>query len=147
MTSQSMPRISVTGMLIIAATMVSGLFSFGLDRALVAADAWRHIGVLAWADYSRHPDLENGLVVYPIGAILCWALVFVAALAYRLDRSAPRQVGLPIRNLHSLGRLRARHLLRADIRLPRVGAGHLFPASANAAAAAYPPGSCDGHGG
>ena len=96
MTAQLMPRISVTGTLIIAATVVSGLFSFGLDRALVATDAWRHLGVQAWADYSRHADLENGLVVYPIGAILCWALVFAAALAYRLDRSAPRQVGLPI---------------------------------------------------
>jgi len=96
MTTQSPPRISVTVMLIIAATVVSGLFSFSLDRALVATPAWRDLGVQAWADYSRHADLQTGYVVYPIGGILCWALVFAAALAYRLDRSAPRQAGLPM---------------------------------------------------
>jgi hypothetical protein len=96
MTAQPPPRISVTAMLIIAATVVSGLFSFGLDRALVATDAWRDLGVQAWAEYSRHADLQNGLVVYPICAILCWALVFAVALAHRLDRSAPRQAGMPI---------------------------------------------------
>jgi hypothetical protein len=88
MTTQSLPRSSLTGMLIIAATVVSGLFGSMLDRAFIATPAWRDLGVQAWADYSRHADLQTGLVVYPIGAILCWALVFAAALAYRLDRSA-----------------------------------------------------------
>jgi len=83
-------------MLIIAATVVSGLFGSLLDRAVVATPAWRDLGVQAWADYSRHADLQNGLVVYPIGGILCWALVFAAALAYHLDSSAPRGVGPPI---------------------------------------------------
>ena len=96
MTTQSLPRISVTGMMIIAATVVSGLFGSMLDRALVATPAWHDLGVRAWADFSRHADLQNGYIVYPIGGILCWALVFAAALTYRLDRSAPRQAGLPI---------------------------------------------------
>ncbi|MGO9154271.1 hypothetical protein [Mycobacterium sp.] len=96
MTAQSLPRLTPTGMLIIAATVVSGLFGSILDRALVATPAWRDLGVQAWADYSRHADLRNGYIVYPIGGILCWALVFAAALAYRLDRSAPRQAGAPI---------------------------------------------------
>jgi hypothetical protein len=95
-TTESLPRISVTGMLIIAATVVSGLFGSILDRALVATPAWRDLGVQAWADYSRHADLQTGYFVYPIGGILCWALVFAAAWAYRLDRSAPRQAGPPI---------------------------------------------------
>jgi hypothetical protein len=93
---QSPPRISVTAMLIIAATVVVGLFGSFLDRAVVATPAWRDLGVQAWTDYSRHADLHNGLFVYSIGGISCWALVFAAALAYRLDRSAPRQAGLPI---------------------------------------------------
>jgi hypothetical protein len=96
MATQSLPRISVTAMLIIAATVVVGLFGSLLDRAVVATPAWRDLGVQAWADYSRHADLHNGLVVYSIGGISCWVLVFAAALAYRLDRSAPRQAGLPI---------------------------------------------------
>ncbi len=96
MTTQSPPRISVTGMLILAATVVSGLFGSILDRALVATPAWRDLGVQAWADYSRHADLQAGYIVYPTGGILCWALVFASALAYRLDRSAPRQAGPPL---------------------------------------------------
>ncbi|MGE2815527.1 hypothetical protein ACQI5H_10320 [Mycobacterium heidelbergense] len=96
MTTQPLPRISVTPMLIIAATVVAGLFGSLLDRAVVATPAWRDLGVQAWANYSRHADLHNGLIVYSIGGISCWALVFAAALAYRLDRSAPRQAGLPI---------------------------------------------------
>jgi hypothetical protein len=106
MKTQSPPRISLTGMLIIAAIMVVGLFGSFLDRALVATPAWRDLGVQAWADYSRHADLQNGLLVYPISAILCWALVFAAALAYRLDRSAPQQAGVPI-YLAALGALGA----------------------------------------
>ena len=96
MTTQSPPRFPLTGGLIIAATLVVGLFAPVLDRALVATPAWRELGVQAWADYSRHADLRNGLVVYPAGGILCWVLVFAAALAHRLDRSAPRRVGLPL---------------------------------------------------
>jgi len=106
MTTRSVPRISLTGRLIIAATVVAGLFGALLDRALVATPAWRDLDVRAWADYSRHADLQNGLLVYSIGGILCWALVFAAALAYRLDRSAPRQAGPPI-YLAALGALGA----------------------------------------
>lgn len=96
MTTPSTRRMSITGGLIIAATLVSGLFGSLLDRALVATPAWRDLGVQAWADYSRHADLGAGDIVYPIGGILSWALVLAAALAYRLDRSAPRQAGPPI---------------------------------------------------
>ena len=106
MTTQSLPRISLAGGLIIAATVAVGLFGSLLDRAFVATPAWRQLGVQAWADYCRHADLHNGLWVYPIGGILCWALVLVAALAYRFDRSAPRQTGLPI-YLAALGALGA----------------------------------------
>ncbi len=91
MTTQLRPRIALTGGLIIAATVVVGLFGSLLDRASVATSAWRQVGVQAWADYSRHADLHNGLVVYSVGGMLCWVLVFAAALACRLDRSAPRQ--------------------------------------------------------
>jgi hypothetical protein len=103
-TAQPLPRLSLTGRLIVAAVVVVGLFGSLLDRALVATPAWRDLGVQAWADYSRHADLHNGLFVYSIGGILCWALVFAAALAYRLDRSTPRQAGPPI-YLAALGAL------------------------------------------
>ena len=43
-------RTSITLWLVVAATVVGGLFGSLLDRALVATDAWRHLGVQAWAD-------------------------------------------------------------------------------------------------
>jgi hypothetical protein len=89
-------RTSITLGLVVAATVVGGLFSSLLDRGLVATPAWRHLGVQAWADYSRHADLGTGNIVYPIGGILLWALVFAAAVSHRLDRGAPRSAGLPI---------------------------------------------------
>jgi hypothetical protein len=89
-------RHSITLGLVVAATVVGGLFSSLLDRALVATPAWRQLGVQAWADYSRHADLGTGEIVYPIGGILLWALVFAAAVSHRLDHSAPRAAGLPI---------------------------------------------------
>lgn len=89
-------RTSITLWLVVAATVVGGLFGSLLDRALVATEAWRHLGVHAWADYSRYADLGPGDIVYPIGGILWWALIFAAAVSQRLDRSASRKAALPI---------------------------------------------------
>jgi hypothetical protein len=89
-------RSSITLGLVVAATVVGGLFSSLLDRALVATPAWRELGVQAWADYSRHADLGIGDIVYPIGGIWLWALVFAAAVSHRVDHSAPRAAELPI---------------------------------------------------
>ena len=82
-------RTSITFGLVVAATVVGGLFGSLLDRALVATPAWRHLGVQAWVDYSRHADLGPGKIAYPIGAILLWALIFAAAVSNNRDRSAP----------------------------------------------------------
>ena len=89
-------RTSITLWLVVAATVVGGLFGSLLDRALVGTDAWRHLGVQVWADYSRHADLGTGNIVYPVGGILWWALIFAAAVSQRLDRSTPPRAGLPI---------------------------------------------------
>jgi hypothetical protein len=89
-------RTSITFGLVVAATVVGGIFSSLLDRALVATPAWRHLGVQAWADSSRHADLGGGKIVYPIGGILLWALIFAAAVSHRFDRSAPRATGVPV---------------------------------------------------
>jgi hypothetical protein len=89
-------RTSLTRGLLLAATLVGGLFGWPLDRALVATPAWRELGVQAWAAYSRQADLGAGDVVYPIAAGLLWLLVLAAAVTYRLDRSAPQSAGPPI---------------------------------------------------
>jgi hypothetical protein len=52
------------------------------DRALVATPAWRELGPQAWATYSRHADLGNGLIVYPIYGIGLAVLAVAAGPIY-----------------------------------------------------------------
>jgi hypothetical protein len=62
LTHGSVTRALVTGNVVIAA------FGLGMtvDRAVVGTPAWRHLGAGAWAAYSRHADLGNGLIAYPL---------------------------------------------------------------------------------
>ncbi|MFD7847687.1 hypothetical protein ACFV4K_32755 [Nocardia sp. NPDC059764] len=96
MTARSSHRLTVAEALVVATVIVGGLFGSLLDRALVATPAWRDLGVAAWADYSRHADLGPGDVVYPVGGILWWGLVFAAVIACRRDRSVSRAVRVPL---------------------------------------------------
>ncbi|MFE3281051.1 hypothetical protein [Nocardia sp. NPDC059239] len=96
MTARSSRRLTVAEALVVAIVVVGGLFGSLLDRALVATPAWRDLGVVAWADYSRHADLGPGDVVYPVGGILWWGLVFAAVIACRRDRSVSRAVRVPL---------------------------------------------------
>ncbi|WP_433567103.1 hypothetical protein ACQP1O_19120 [Nocardia sp. CA-151230] len=96
MTRRSARRLTVAEALVVATVVVGGLFGSLLDRALVATVAWRDLGVVAWADYSRHADLGPGEVVYPVGGILWWGLVFAAVIACGRDRSVWRAVRVPL---------------------------------------------------
>jgi len=58
--------------------------------------AWRKVGARAWAAYSRHADLENGLFLYPIEAIGGALFTFGAAVSFQFDRAAPASAALPI---------------------------------------------------
>ena len=55
MTGKPVRHLSLTETLVLAAVLVGGIFGSALDRSLVATPAWRHLGVVAWADYSRTP--------------------------------------------------------------------------------------------
>jgi hypothetical protein len=80
---------AVTRYLLVAAILMGGLLAGqDLDRALVAMPAWREVGPEAWAIFSRHADLGNGLVLYPLLAIGAASLTLGAALSCRLDGSA-----------------------------------------------------------
>jgi hypothetical protein len=83
--------------LVIANGFVGGLFVGGnVQRSLVDMPAWQRAGPVAWATFSRYADLGNGLIIFPIVGIGAVILMLVTALAYRLDRTAPRAAGLPI---------------------------------------------------
>ncbi|MDQ2881747.1 MAG: hypothetical protein M3Y48_11115 [Actinomycetota bacterium] len=91
-----MSRRSWTRGPVIASAVVGGLMGSLVDRSLIATPAWEQLGVQAWADYSRHADLGNGLIVYPIAFIGWTVLAVAAAVSFRFDRAAPRTAAVPV---------------------------------------------------
>ena len=86
-----------TRALLIAATVLSGLLAGGnVDRAIVAMPSWEKVGASAWAAFSRHADLGNGLVLYPVEAIGAFLLILLTAVSLYLDRMARARIMLPL---------------------------------------------------
>jgi hypothetical protein len=59
-----------------------------VDRVVVGGPAWHQLGAEAWAEYSRHADLGNGLVAYPVEAVGGALLIVSAAVSNYFDRNA-----------------------------------------------------------
>jgi len=54
--------------LVAAGALLDGLLAGStVDRFVAGLPAWRQVGVVAWADYSRHADLGYGSSSIP-----CW---------------------------------------------------------------------------
>jgi hypothetical protein len=88
---------SRTRALLIAAAVLSGLLAGGnVDRAIVAIPAWAQVGAPAWAEFSRHADLGNGLVLYPLEAIGAFLLIVLTAGSLYVDRAAKAHIMLPL---------------------------------------------------
>jgi hypothetical protein len=87
---------SRTRRLIVAATALGGILAGGsLDRSAVQLPAWRRVGPVPWATYSREADLRNGLIWYPLLGLGAPLLSIAAALAVRSDRAAARSGAAP----------------------------------------------------
>jgi hypothetical protein len=67
-----------------------------LNRTLVEMPAWRHLGVQAWAAFSRSADLGNGTILYPLAGIGGLALILAAAIVFRLNPRRPWSVAIPV---------------------------------------------------
>jgi hypothetical protein len=77
--------------LLISAIFVSGLLAgLNVDRSFVAMPAWQQVGPIAWAEFSRHADLGNGLILYPMEAFGSVLLTVAAAIGLHLERSTSR---------------------------------------------------------
>jgi hypothetical protein len=84
--------LSRTRLALIAATLLSGLLAGGnVDRAFVAMPAWQNVGATSWAEFSRHADLGNGLILYPVEAFGGFLFTLAAAVSLYLDRTADRR--------------------------------------------------------
>jgi hypothetical protein len=67
-----------------------------LNRTLVEMPAWRHLGVQAWAAFSRSADLGNGTIFYPLAGIGGLAMILAAAIVFRLGPRRPWSVAVPV---------------------------------------------------
>jgi len=74
---------------IITSIVLSGfLAGQTIDRYFVQFTAFRQLDILNWAEYSRHADLGNGIILYPIEAIggfLFLAVSTIIVVAYRAE--------------------------------------------------------------
>ncbi len=88
---------SATWILLAVAALLNGFLAGGnVDRSFVQMPAWRQVGARGWAAYSRHADLGNGLILYPLEAIGGALLTIAAALTYSFASAAPRSAAVPI---------------------------------------------------
>jgi hypothetical protein len=81
---------------LIIVEQVLGTIIDSLNRTLVEMPAWRHLGVQAWAAFSRGADLGNGTILYPLAGIGSLVLVLAAAIVFRLGPRRPWSVAIPV---------------------------------------------------
>jgi hypothetical protein len=81
---------------LVVAGQLLGTAVDSLNRTLVEMPAWRHLGVQAWAAFSRSADLGNGTVLYPLAGIGGLVLTLAAAIVFRLGPRRPWTVAVPI---------------------------------------------------
>jgi hypothetical protein len=83
--------------LLTAAVMFSGFLAGGnLDRYIVQVPGFRHISVLTWAQYSRHADLGNGMVLYPLEAVAPFILFIVSVIIVARHRDLFKKTASPV---------------------------------------------------
>jgi len=86
-----------TWILILGAALLHGILAGStIDRILVGIPAWREVGVVAWANYSRSADLGNGLILYPGLAIGGALLSLGVAVGLIWQPTRLRRVSVPI---------------------------------------------------
>jgi hypothetical protein len=86
----------ITRILLIVSLLFSGLLAgVDIDRALVTMPAWQQTAT-AWAEFSRHADLGNGLVLYPLEAVAGALLALATAVSFHFERVTPRAAAAPL---------------------------------------------------
>lgn len=86
-----------TRIFLMLAILFSGLLAgSNIDRAIAAMPAWQQVGATAWAEFSRHADLGNGIVLYPLEALGAMLLTLIAAISFHFDKNAARVARMPI---------------------------------------------------
>ena len=101
--------LSMLRTLLFIAALTNGILVGGaIDRALIGFPAWRAVGPQAWATFSRHADLANGRVWYPLWAfagMLCSVAVAVLITYWRAPFSGASKVAIYVGALFTIGGL------------------------------------------
>ncbi len=84
------------GVLTVATIFGAFLAGGNLDRIVVQMPAWRKVGSIGWAVYSRHADLGNGFYLYPPLAFGGAFFSTAGLIAFMMDTTAPIMALLPI---------------------------------------------------
>ena len=84
--------------LLAAAMLTNGMLAGGnINRNLVEMPAWRRVGVVGWAAFSRQADLSwRARAVYPTEAFAGMILSVAAAVAFTRDPRASRAATVPV---------------------------------------------------
>jgi hypothetical protein len=92
-----MSKLRILLSLIALGLLLDGLLAGStVDRAVAGWPAWRHLGVVAWAEYSRHADLGYGLVLYPVLAIGGCLFALAVVVVFWRSGKRPPAAALPI---------------------------------------------------
>lgn len=84
--------------IVLAACVPDGILAGGgIQRALVHMPAWRHLGPVAWATFSRYADLSTtGMILYPTEAFAGMILSVIAAILISRRSRARLPFALPV---------------------------------------------------
>ena len=80
--------LSLQILLVLSIIFNGTLAGLSLDTALVKLPARKRIGAVAYAVFARGNDMGNGLVVYPVWAIISALLVFAATVIAVVNQSS-----------------------------------------------------------
>jgi hypothetical protein len=86
----------VVALSLIIVEQLLGTVIDSLNRTLVEMPAWKHLGVQAWAAFSRGADLGNGTILYPLAGIGSLVLILAAAIVFRLGPRRPWSLAVPV---------------------------------------------------
>ena len=80
-----------TKRLVLTAALLGGMLAtIALDKSIVAFPAWRQVGPVAWADFTRAAELGRGLILYPLQGISALLCSIAAAVALGFNRASAR---------------------------------------------------------
>src|SRR5258708_32501871 len=82
---------SRTNGLMVGVTLLGGLLAgMAANKVLVELPAWQPVGVVQWASFTRTSDHGLGLILFPVIGGSALILTVAAAIAFHLDKAAPR---------------------------------------------------------